>query len=102
MSSKDKTYLRSFMEISKVLSSTLAVDEVLDQIVRQITAVMGLKGATIRLINPRTNTMELVSAQGLSEKYLKKGQVDLDKSISEALSGRPVAIYDATTDPRVQ
>jgi signal transduction protein with GAF and PtsI domain len=102
MSSKDKTYLRSFMEISKVLSSTLAVDEVLDQIVRQITAVMGLKGTTIRLINPRTNTMELVAAQGLSEKYLKKGQVDLDKSISEALSGRPVAIYDATTDPRVQ
>jgi signal transduction protein with GAF and PtsI domain len=102
MSSKDKTYLRSFMEISKILSSTLAVDEVLDQIVRQITAVMGLKGATIRLINPRTNTMELVAAQGLSEKYLKKGQVDLDKSISEALSGRPVAIYDATTDPRIQ
>ena len=102
MSSKDKTYLRSFMEISKVLASTLAVDEVLDQIVRQITAVMGLKGATIRLINPRTNTMELVAAQGLSEKYLKKGQVDLDKSITEALSGRPVAIYDATTDPRVQ
>ncbi len=102
MSSKDKTYLRSFMEISKILSSTLAVDEVLDQIVRQITAVMALKGATIRLINPRTNTMELVAAQGLSEKYLKKGQVDLDKSISEALSGRPVAIYDATTDPRIQ
>jgi GAF domain-containing protein len=44
----------------------------------------------------------LVAAQGLSEKYLKKGQVDLDKSISEALSGRPVAIYDATTDPRIQ
>jgi len=63
---------------------------------------MGLKGATIRLINPKTNTMELVAAQGLSEKYLKKGQVDLDKSISEALSGRPVAIYDATTDPRIQ
>ena len=102
MSSKDKTYLRSFMEISKVLSSTLAVDEVLDQIVRQITAVMALKGATIRLINPKTKTMELVAAQGLSEKYLKKGPVDLDKSISEALSGRPVAIYDATTDPRVQ
>ena len=102
MSSKDKTYLRSFMEISKILSSPLAVDEVLDQIVRQITAVMALKGATIRLINPKTNTMELVAAQGLSEKYLKKGPVDLDKSIAEALSGRPVAIYDATTDPRVQ
>ncbi len=102
MSTKDKTYLRSFMEISKILSSTLAVDEVLDQIVRQISAVMSLKGATIRLVDPKTNTLELVAAHGLSDKYLKKGAVNLDKSIAEALSGRPVAIFDATTDPRLQ
>jgi signal transduction protein with GAF and PtsI domain len=95
-------YLRSFQEISKILASTLAVDEVLDQIVRQITEVMNLKGATIRLVNPRTNTLELVASVGLSEKYLKKGPVTLDKSIAEALSGRPVAIFDATTDPRLQ
>src|SRR5512146_2414196 len=95
MSTKDKTYLRSFMEISKVLASTLAVDEVLDQIVRQISAAMGLKGATIRLVDPKTNTLELVAAHGLSEKYLKKGAVNLDKSIAEALSGRPVALFDA-------
>ena len=75
VSSKDKTYLWSFMEISKSFGLTLAVDEVLDQIVRQITAVMGLKETIIRLIDPRTNTMELVAAQGLSEKYLKKGRV---------------------------
>ncbi len=102
MTSKDRMYLRSFMEISKVLASTLAVDEVLDQIVRQIVEVMNLKGTTIRLVNPKTNSLELVAAQGLSEKYLKKGQVNLDKSIAEALSGRPVAIFDAATDPRLQ
>lgn len=102
MAFKERMYLQSFQEISKVLGSTLAVDEVLDQIVRQITGAMNLKGATIRLVNPKTNTMELVAAVGLSEKYLKKGPVDLDKSVAEALSGRPVAIYDATTDPRMQ
>ncbi len=102
MSSKDRMYLRSFQEISKILGSTLAVDEVLDQIVRQISQVMNLKGATIRLVNPKTNTLELVAAVGLSETYLKKGPVDLDRSIAEALSGRPVAIFDATTDPRLQ
>jgi signal transduction protein with GAF and PtsI domain len=102
MASKDRMYLRSFMEISKVLASTLAVDEVLDQIVRQISEVMGLKGATIRLVNPKTNTLEVAASQGVSDKYLKKGPVDLDKSIAEALSGRPVAIYDVTSDPRLQ
>ncbi len=84
------------------LGSTLAVSEILDIIVRQITEVMRLKGATIRLVNPKTKTLELVASVGLSEKYLNKGPVDMDKSISEALSGRPVAIYDATTDPRIQ
>ncbi len=102
MSFKERMYLRGFQEISKALSSTLAVNEVLDTIVRQITEVMGLKGATIRLVNPRTNTLELMAAAGLSEKYLSKGQVDLDKSVTEALSGRPVAIFDAHTDSRMQ
>jgi signal transduction protein with GAF and PtsI domain len=102
MAFKERMYLRSFQEISKILSSTLAVDEVLDQIVRQVTEVMNLKGATIRLVNPKTNRLELVAAHGLSEKYLKKGPVDLDKSITEALSGRPVAIFDAVNDPRMQ
>jgi len=102
MSFKERMYLRSFQEISKILSSTLAVDEVLDHIVRQITEVMNLKGATIRLVNPKTHTLELVAAHGLSEKYLKKGPVDMDKSVAEALSGRPVAIYDAISDPRLQ
>lgn len=102
MAFKERMYLRSFQEISKALGSTLAVTEILDTIVRQITEVMGLKGATIRLVNPKTKTLELVAAVGLSEKYLNKGPVDMDRSISEALAGRPVAIYDATTDPRIQ
>ncbi len=101
-SSKERVYLRSFVEISKALGSTLDVAMVMDQIVRQITEVMNLKGATIRLVNPKTNTLELMASVGLSDKYLQKGPVDLDRSIAEALSGRPVAIYDATTDPRMQ
>jgi signal transduction protein with GAF and PtsI domain len=100
--SKERMYLRSFQEISKVLGSTLAVDEILDQVVRQIAVAMNLKGATIRLVHPKTNTLELAAAYGLSEQYLKKGQVDMDRSIAEALSGRPVAIFDAATDPRLQ
>jgi GAF domain-containing protein len=102
MSNKERLYLISFQEISRAISSTLAVREVLDLIVRKMAEVMNLKGCTIRIVDPETNTMELVASVGLSEKYLSKGQVNLDRSISEALSGRPVAIYDATSDPRIQ
>jgi signal transduction protein with GAF and PtsI domain len=102
MSFKERMYLQSFQQISKALSSTLSVNEILEHVVRQTTEVMALKGATIRLINPRTNTLEVAASVGLSERYLNKGPVDLDKSIAEALTGRPVAIYDAQNDPRMQ
>jgi signal transduction protein with GAF and PtsI domain len=101
-SSKERMYLQSFQEIAKALSSHLGVNDVLETIVRLITQTMNLKAATIRLVNPKTNTLELAAAVGLSPEYLQKGPVDLDKSINEALTGRPVAIFDATSDPRMQ
>jgi len=102
MAFKERMYLQSFMEISKALASSLSVDEVLEQIVRQITQAMNLKGATIRLVNPKTSTLELAASVGISDKYLNKGPVDMDKSIAESLRGRPVAIFDAQNDPRIQ
>ncbi len=78
------------------------MNDVLETIVREITQTMNLKGATIRLVNPKTNSLELAAATGLSDKYLQKGAVGLDKSVTDALTGRPVAIFDATNDPRMQ
>ncbi len=101
-SSKERVYLHSFQEITKAMSSHLGVDQVLETVVQELTQTMGLKGATIRLVNPKTNTLELVASVGLSEGYLHKGAVDLDKSLTESLSGRPVAIFDAANDPRMQ
>jgi len=100
--SKKGIYWHSFQGIAKALSSRLVVNEVLETIVREITQSMKLKGATIRLVNPKTNTLELAASVGLSEKYLHKGPVDLDKSVAEALTGRPVAIFDAASDSRMQ
>lgn len=84
MSSKERMYLISFQEISKAISSTLSVREILNLVVRKVTEVMNLKGCTIRMVDPKTSTLELVASFGLSEKYLHKGRVDMDKSISEA------------------
>jgi signal transduction protein with GAF and PtsI domain len=100
--SKEGIYWHSFQGIAKALSSQPGVNEVLETIVREITQSMNLKGATIRLVNPKTNTLELAASVGVSEKYLHKGPVDLDKSLAEALTGRPVAIFDAVSDPRMQ
>jgi GAF domain-containing protein len=37
---------------------------------------------------------------GLSDRYVNKGPVEADKSISEAMTGKAVIIYDAVSDPR--
>lgn len=99
--SKEKEYLRVFQEVTKAISSSLQMREVLDLIVKTLPDVMGLKAATIRLLDQTGKRLELVAAQGLSDGYLRRGPVDMEENIREALDERPVAVYDVSTDERV-
>ena len=94
--SKEKEYLRVFEEITKVVSSSLNLDEVLDAIVKKLPQVMGLKGCTLRLLNEEKKQLELATYYGLSDKYANKGPVPYDASIDEAMAGKPVSVYDIT------
>ncbi len=99
--SKEKEYLRVFEEVTKAVSSTLNLDEVLDLIVRKLPDVMGLKAATIRLLDETGKKLSLVAAYGLSEEYLGRGPVDSEENVKEALQLKPVAIHDVTEDSRI-
>jgi GAF domain-containing protein len=99
--SREKEYLRVFQEVTRAVSSSLQLNEVLNMIVRTLPEVMGLKAATIRLIDDSGKSLELAAAHGLSERYLGRGPVDMEENIKEALHERPVAIEDVSTDPRV-
>jgi len=100
--SKEKEYLKVFQQVTKTVSSTLHVREVLDMIVKKIPEVMGLKAATIRLLDHTGKKLRLVAAHGLSEKYLNRGPVDTEENVIEALNEKPVAIHDVTTDPKIR
>jgi GAF domain-containing protein len=54
------------------------------------------------LLSPDRKVLLHTVAYGLSEWYVKKGPVSADKSISEALEGKAVAILDVTKDDRIQ
>ncbi len=99
--SREKEYLRVFQEVTRAVSSSLQLDEVLGMIVRTLPEVMGLKAATIRLLDDSGKSLELVAAFGLSDRYLGRGPVDMEENIREALQEKPVAIPDVSTDPRV-
>jgi signal transduction protein with GAF and PtsI domain len=102
MERKGIAYFRVFHEVSRAILSVLDSKEVLRLIVKRIVPAMRIKAASLRLINEKTNNLELVASRFLSKRYLNKGQPQVDKSIPEVLEGRPVFSADAQNDPRIQ
>lgn len=98
---QEARYLSALQEIAVAVSSTLGVHEVMDMIVVKIARALETDAATIRLLDKANKRLILKASYGLSEKYLNKGSVDSERSVSEALEGKPVTIYDAPTDPRI-
>jgi len=61
---KGKEYLRVFHQVTRAVSSSLQLDEVLNMIVRILPEVMGLKAATIRLLDASGTDLSLAAAHG--------------------------------------
>ena len=100
--SRSLEYFRGLHMIAKAILSTLDSRQVIGLVIEIVIAIMKVKASSIRLINETTRQLELVASRGLSESYLKKGPLHIDKSIRETLAGTPVLIADARTDPRIQ
>ncbi len=98
----DQKIFDSYKEAVKAIHSTLDIQEVLRRMVNMLVEVLNVKGCAIRLLNPKRRTLELVASHGLSEKYIKKGPVDVDLSASEVMEGKTVFIPKISVDPRVQ
>ena len=89
-------------EVARDTNLTQGLYPRLDLICKSMVNLLELKGAGIRLLDEKTNRLELVSACGLSEEYINKGPVDADKSLARALGGEPHFVLDAASDPGVQ
>jgi GAF domain-containing protein len=88
--------------IGESITSQLDLRKVLDNICQSAVHDMSAKGASITLINKNTGRLEPVATQGLSEVFLAKGPLMVDKSISECLKGQNVVIEDVEKDERIQ
>jgi PAS domain S-box-containing protein len=99
---KQVDFLKEVRDISRLVNSTLDLNEILQTVVDKLPKIMGMKACTIRLLQPETNQLELVAASGLSKEYLQRGSIKKENSIFMALKGEAVAVFDAPNDPRVQ
>lgn len=89
--------------LANALSTTLELQAVGDSIAEQVARAMGAKGCTVRVLDRMTRRLDLIGSYGLSRKYLlDKGPVTAGAHLSEVLAGKPVAIRDVATDPRMQ
>lgn len=91
-------------EVSRTVNSSLDPSEVLSRIAEQVTRAMDVKGCFIRLLDRSGKVLKPAAYYGLSERYAKKGVVEVAKSglDREAFAGTVVQIPDASTDSRFQ
>jgi len=102
MESNREQYFTNLYELAATVNSARAPESILQSLVEGVAKAMGTKGCSIMLLSPDRKVLLHTAAYGLSDWYVRKGPVSADKSISEALEGKPVAILDATVDPRIQ
>ncbi len=93
--------LSSVYETTRLLTSPMNLQQVLEIVVRTITEALGLDAAGLRLLEEETGTLVLKATYGLSEEYKNKGPVTAAESELNlrALRGEAIIVNDMRTDP---
>lgn len=82
--------------IAEALNTSLELRPMLRQVLATTVREMGLTAASVRLLDPGQQILRLVVAHGLSEAYLAKGEIQVEKSPADqkVLRGEVVVLYD--------
>ncbi|MGB9500522.1 MAG: GAF domain-containing protein [Dissulfuribacterales bacterium] len=103
MEKKGYEYFSAFVSVSKAISSSLKLQEVLDLIVKNAVESLDLKGGAASLLNKKEKRLELIAHYNLSKQFLNKGPILIDKSIPLAISAKgPVVVPDIKYDKELQ
>jgi PAS domain S-box-containing protein len=97
-------YSSAIYEVAKSINSSLNLSQVLNLMAKSTAQATHAKACSLRLLSPDKQLLIMGGAYGLSQGYLRKGNVEVEKSQidQEALQGKTGIIPDATNDPRFQ
>lgn len=93
---------QALTKVSQALNSALPLRQSLHLALRSAAKAIGVSGCGLVLMDPSRKHLLYVASYGLGDWYVKKGLLDVDKSLGDVLSGEPVTVLDAASDPRVQ
>jgi len=102
MARSRNSYYSALKQINKVANSALGFKRICNTVAKSAAKAVQANGCRILSLNPQKEYLITVGAQGLSDIYLKKGPLDVHKSLPDILDGKVVYIADATKDERVQ
>ena len=93
---------RLFLDLAASINASLDIKKILHNLSADIAETLKVKASSILLIDEDKQTLELVTSYGLSEKYIDRGPLSVEKSITDTFKHGPVVIKDATIDKRVE
>ncbi|MBL7120042.1 MAG: GAF domain-containing protein, partial [Dehalococcoidia bacterium] len=103
MSSKQASnFNKALGDMAKAINSDLTTSEKLHLLVRLAPRALAVRGCSLLLLDAQRKRLVHAPAHGLSERYLRKGFVEAEKSLPETMEGKVVKVVDAATDPRIQ
>jgi signal transduction histidine kinase len=95
---------RAVLETARTIGGTLDMERETEALARAAVRAVGARAASIRVLDPQGQRLELNASFGLSREYLEKGAVSASRGTIDrrVLNGETVAIEDVTTEPGFQ
>ncbi|MGI8825470.1 MAG: GAF domain-containing protein [Chloroflexota bacterium] len=97
-------YFEALYDITLRIASSLDLDDVLSYLTEETAKAIHARASSVRLLDKEHLRLEMRAVYGLSEAYLDKGPVVLERSpVDRAILGGQVSqLADVTTDPNFQ
>ncbi len=102
MQSIGSRYLKALQETARMVNSGSDAKEILQWIVKNTAKAMNAPGCSLMLLDSNKERLLPIAAYGLSDWYLRKGFLEIDRSLPENLEGKAAVVLNVAEDPRMQ
>ncbi|MFH1783286.1 MAG: GAF domain-containing sensor histidine kinase [bacterium] len=94
--------LKTLVDVTKMVGSTLNLNTLLGLAMRLTTQVMKAEASSLMLIDEKTEELEFKVTYGDKKEEIKKFKLPLGKGIAGTVAqqGQPILVADAQNDPR--
>lgn len=92
--SASNTKLKTLYEMVEEMGNLYDLQALMDAATRSATVIMGVKGCSIKLLDSQGKKLKFSSIYGISEDYLAKEAIDIEKSSvnQKIIKGEPLSI----------